>query len=132
MTSSRYNTEVDEVAVTKRITGSEYQVTMTGTELALIKSALGEAERVSRFGIEILDKAGRSLDGTSADKYRLHRQIDALAMREASLRALRKTMAEVDCAGKPTPSQHATRDQLRSAALPPVPPPRRNPDAWSR
>lgn len=129
MTSSRYNTEVNQVAIVRRITGSEYEVTMTGTELALIRSALGEAERVSRVGIEVLDGADHSRHCTSAENCSLHKEIDALATREASLRSLRKTMAEVDRAAKPTRSQHATRNQLRIAARLPVPPPRWNPAA---
>jgi hypothetical protein len=102
---------------------------MTGTQLALIRSALGEAERVPRFGIEVLDEADRSRDGKSSENCRLHQKIDALAMREASLRSLRKTMSEVDHGGKPAPSQHAALDQLISAASPLVPQPRWHPDA---
>lgn len=115
------------MAVVNRITGSEYQVTMTGTELALIKSALGEAERASRFGIEVLDGTDRNRNGQSEQR-RLHQRIDALAMREASLRSLRKTMSEVDNGAKPTPSHRAALDGLRFRPLR-VPQPRWSPDA---
>jgi len=120
------------VAIVKRTTSSEYQVTMTGTELALIRSALGEAERVCRLRMEVLDEEGRSQHGDSAEKCSPHHKIDGLAMREASLRWLRKTVSEVDHGGNATPSQHAALGQRRSAARLPVPPPRRHPDAFSR
>ncbi|HEY2080758.1 MAG TPA: hypothetical protein VGH53_30890 [Streptosporangiaceae bacterium] len=116
------------MAVVKRI-ASEYHVSMAGTELALIRSALGEAERVPRFGIDVLDEADRSGDGNSSENCRLHLKIDALATREALLRSLRKTMSEVDHGGKPAPSQHAALDKLVSAASPLVPQPRWFPDA---
>jgi hypothetical protein len=87
---------VNQVATVKELTSGRYQVTVTGTELALISSALDEAERVSRFGIEVLDEADRGRDGEPAEGSRLLREIDALAMREASLRSLQKTMAEAD------------------------------------
>jgi hypothetical protein len=82
------------VATVKELTGG-YQLTVSGTELALLRGALDEAERVSRFGIEVLDGVDRSRDGESSQDSRLLREIDALAMREASLRWLRKAMAEV-------------------------------------
>jgi hypothetical protein len=82
------------VATVKELTGG-YQLTVIGTELALLRGALDEAERVSRFGIEVLDGVDRSRDGESSQDSRLLREIDALAMREASLRWLRKAMAEV-------------------------------------
>jgi hypothetical protein len=83
---------------------------MTGTELALIKNALNEAERVSRFGIEVLDEADHARDAEPAENSRLRLEIDALAMREASLRSLQKTMSEIDRGGKPAPPQHPDID----------------------
>jgi hypothetical protein len=90
-------TEVSHVASVKQLASGGYRVMVTGSELSLIRSALDEAERVSRFGIEVLDEADRSRDGERSVDSRLVREIDALAMREASLRSLQKTMADVDC-----------------------------------
>jgi hypothetical protein len=84
------------VATVNQLTGGEYRVTVNETELSLIRSALDEAERVSRFGIQVLDEADRSQNGELSADSRLLREIDALAMREASLRSLQKTMADVD------------------------------------
>jgi chromosome condensin MukBEF MukE localization factor len=80
----------------KQLADGEYHVTVTESELSLIRSALDEAERVSRFGIEVLDEADRSGDSERSADSRLLREIDGLAMREASLRSLQKTMAEAD------------------------------------
>ena len=101
-----------------------YQVTVTGTELALISSALDEAERVTRFGIEVLDEADRSPDGEPSVNSRLLQEIDALAMREASLRSLQKTMAEVDRGGKQAPTRRADLDPGGFGATLPIPRPR--------
>ena len=117
-------TEVGQVARVRQLTGDGFQLTMTGIELALIKSALSEAERVSRFGIEVLDEADRAKDAEPAEDSRLEREIEALVMREASLRSLQKTMSEIDAGGKPAPAHHADLDQLRPEAALPVPPPR--------
>jgi hypothetical protein len=87
------------VATVRELTSGGYQVTMTGTELAIIRTALGEAERVSHFGIEVLDEAGRNRDSEPSPNGRLLREIDDLAMREASLRSLQKTLAEVSDGG---------------------------------
>lgn len=123
--------EVNHVSQVRQLTGGGYQIMMTGTELALIKNALNEAERVSRFGIEVLDEADHARDAEPAENSRLRLEIDALAMREASLRSLQKTMSETDRGGKPAPAQHpdidqlrSDIDQLRSAGPLPVPPPR--------
>ena len=83
------------MATVKELASGGYQVTMTATELALVRTALGEAERVSRFGIEVLDEADRSQEGKPSVNSRLLQEIDVLAMREASLRSLQKTMAEL-------------------------------------
>jgi hypothetical protein len=115
---------VSQVARVKHLGASGYQVTMTATEFALVKSALDEAERVSRFGLEVLDDADNSRDAEPSEDSRLRREIDALAMREASLRSLQKTMAEVDRGGRPARMQQADLDQLRSGAALYVPRPR--------
>ena len=81
------------MATVKQLASGGYQVMMSETELALIRAALDEAERVSRFGIEVLDEADRSRIGESSVNSRLLQEIDTLAMREASLRSLQKTMA---------------------------------------
>jgi hypothetical protein len=98
---------VKQVATVKELTSGGYQLTVSGTELALLRSALDEAERVSRFGIEVLDGVDRSQDSESSEDSRLLREIDALAMREASLSWLQKAMAEVEGGGKLAPAQHA-------------------------
>jgi len=115
---------VYQVATVNELTSGGFRVTVTGTELALIKSALDEAERVSRFGIEVLDEADRSRDGEPSVDSPLLREIDVLAMREASLRSLQKTLAEVDRGGKLAPTRHADFDPASSGAALPIPPPR--------
>jgi len=104
------------VATVKQLTASRYEITMTKTELALVKNALADAERVSHFGMEVLDEADNSPRAETSENSRLRREVEALAMREASLRSLQKTMAEVDRGGNPAPIQHADLDQLRSRA----------------
>ena len=111
------------MASVKALTSGDYQVTVSGTELALLRSAVDEAERVSRFGIQVLDEAGASRDGESAGDSRLLREIDALAMREASLRSLQKTMAEFD-GGEPAPGDNAGLDPVSSGPVLRVPPAR--------
>jgi len=108
----------------KELTGGGFQLTVSGTELALLRSALDEAERVSRFGIEVLDGVDRSQGGESSEDSRLLREIDALAMREALLRSLQKTMAEVDGGGTLASEQRAGLGEVSSGAVLPVPPPR--------
>ena len=112
------------MATVRQQTSGGYQVTVTETELALIESALAEAERVSRFGIEVLNEADHVRDAEPSENSRLRREIEALAMREASLRWLQKTMSEVDRGGKPAQTDHADLDQFRSRAALQVPPPR--------
>jgi hypothetical protein len=104
------------VATVKQLTASRYQVTMTPAELALVKNALAEAERVSRFGMEVLDDVDKSPGAEPSENSRLRQEIDGLAMREASLRSLLKTMAEVDDGGKLARMQQADLDELRSGA----------------
>jgi hypothetical protein len=122
--SSHFDTEVSKVATVKELTASRYQITMTETELALVKNALGEAERVSRFGMEVLDDVDNNPGAEQPENSRLRREIDALAMREASLRSLQKTMAEVDRGGTPAPMHDAELGQLTSRAALQVPPSR--------
>jgi len=112
--------EVTQVASVRELPGSQYLVMMSGTELALVKDALDEAERVSRFGVQVLDEVDNSRDGEPFGNGRLRQEIDELAMREASLRSLQKTMAEVD-GGTLASRQHAAIDQLSSEAASPVP-----------
>src|SRR5215472_46017 len=107
---------VNQMATVRELTSGGYQVTVTGTELALLRSALHEAERVSRFGIEVLDGVDRSRDDESSEDGRLLREIDALAMREELLRSLQKTMAEVVGGGKLAPTEHAGPGQVSSGA----------------
>ena len=97
---------VNRVGAVNQLTSGAYRVTVTGTELALLRSALDEAERVSRFGIEVLDEADKSADSAPSPSSRLLSEIDALAMREASLRSLQKTMAEIG-GGKLALARHA-------------------------
>jgi DNA repair exonuclease SbcCD ATPase subunit len=89
---------------------------MTEAELVLVKNALAEAERVARLGMEVLDDVDKSPAAEPPENSRLRREIEALAMREASLRSLQKTMAEVDRVGKPAPMQDADLDKPRSGA----------------
>jgi hypothetical protein len=119
-----HDTEVNQVARVSELTGGRYRVMMTGTEFALIKNALSEAERVSRFGMEVLDDVDTSRDSAPAENGRLRREIEALAMREASLRSLQKTMSEIDRGGKPEPAHGADLDGLRSGAALQIPRPR--------
>jgi len=112
------------VARVKELTGGGYQVTMTGTEFTLIKNALDEAERVSRFGMEVLDDVDNSRDAEPMMNSRLRQEIDNLAMREASLRSLQKTMSEVDRDGKPASPRFADLGQFSAGAALQVPRPR--------
>jgi hypothetical protein len=112
------------VATVKELTSGGYQLTVNGTELALLRSALDEAERVSRFGIEVLDGVDRGRECESSEDSRLLREIDGLAMREASLRSLQKTMSEMDGGGKLPPTQHTDFDPVSSGAAPRIPRPR--------
>jgi hypothetical protein len=109
------------VATVKQLTASKYQVTVTGTELALMRNALHEAERVSRFGKQVLDDVGKSPEAEPSENSRLRREIDVLAMREISLRLLQKTMTEVDHSGSPAQMQHPDLEQLKSGAALQVP-----------
>jgi len=122
--TSHFDTEVSQVATVKQLTASRYQITMTETELVLVRNALAEAERVSRFGVEVLDDVDKSPGAEPSQNNRLRREIEALATREVSLRSLQKTMAEVDPRGTLAPVQHADLDQLRSGVALQAPPSR--------
>jgi hypothetical protein len=119
------------VARVRQLTGGGYQVTMTGTELALIKTTLDHAERVSRFGIEVLDGADQARDAEPSESRLIRQEIDALAMLEASLKSLRKTMSETDSGGKSAQVHRADLGQFRSGAALPVPRPRWRQGLWS-
>jgi hypothetical protein len=82
-------------AVTQQANGG-YLVELSETELALIKTALEQAERVSRFGVEVLDRADRATDGRPVRGNRLRREVRALALREASIRSLHRALAEAE------------------------------------
>jgi hypothetical protein len=112
------------VARVSELTGDRYQVMVTATEFALMKNALGEAERVSRFGMEVLDDVDTSRDSALVENSRLRREIEALALREASLRSLQKTMSEIDRGREPEPAHHGDLGELRSGAALQVPQPR--------
>jgi hypothetical protein len=119
------------VARVRELAGGGYQVTMTGAELGLIKTALTEAERVARLGMDVLDGADQAGDAEPAENTRMQQEIESLAMREASLRWLQKAMSEIDSGGKPAPVDHADDGQFRSGATLPVPRPRWRPGLWS-
>ena len=119
------------MARVRQLTGGGYQVTMTETELALIKTALAETERVTRFGIEVLDGADQARDAEPAENSLIGQEIETLAMREASLRSLQKTMSEIDSDGRPEPAHRAGLDKFRPGAALPVPRPRWRPGLWS-
>lgn len=119
--TGHFDTEVSNVATVKQLTASRYQITMTETELALVKNALTEAEQVARFGMGVLDDVDNSPATEVSGNSRLRREIETLAMREASLRSLQKTMAEVDRDGTPAVMPHADLDQPMSVAVLEVP-----------
>jgi hypothetical protein len=98
--TGNFDAEVGQVATVRRLTASEYQVTITGTELALVRNALREAERFSSFGVEVLGDVDNSRHAEPSENGRLRREREALATRVASLRSLQRTMAMVDRRGE--------------------------------
>jgi hypothetical protein len=84
-----------QVAAVRQLASGGYLVQLSEPELALIKTALEQTERGSRFAIEGLDRPGQATDGRRTKNTRLRREIEALAMREASLRVLQEAMAEL-------------------------------------
>ena len=87
---------MSQVAAVRQLTSGEYLIQVSEAELALIKTALEQTERVSRFGMQALDGADQDRHGRRVENTRLRREIEALAMREASVRSLQETMAEVE------------------------------------
>jgi hypothetical protein len=88
---------VSQMAAVRQQTNGGYLVRVSETELALIKAALEQTRRVSRFGMEVLNEANHNKHGSRAENKRLSREIEALAIREASLRSLHETLAEAEC-----------------------------------
>jgi hypothetical protein len=88
------------MAAVRQLTSDGYLLQVSETELALIKTALEQTGRMSHFGIEVLDEADHFKHGRRAQNTRLRREIEALAIREASLRSLHETMAEAKSAEK--------------------------------
>jgi hypothetical protein len=82
------------VATLRQGTSGGYSIQVSEAELSLIKMALKQAERMSRFGMDVLDEADQSMDRRRLDRRLLRREIEALAIREASLRSLQKAIAE--------------------------------------
>lgn len=118
--AGHFDAEVWQVATVRERTAAGYQVTITGTELALVRNALQEAERFSRFGIEVLGDVDNTRDAEPSQNERLSRENEAVATRVASLRSLQRTMAEVDRCGESAPKQVADLDQLSSGAAPDI------------
>jgi hypothetical protein len=87
---------VSQVAAARQLSSGGYLVQLSEAELALIKTALGQDEQLSRFGIEVLSGADQAPDGGRPDKTRLRSEIEGLALREASLRVLRNAIATVE------------------------------------
>jgi hypothetical protein len=78
----------------RQLPSGGFSVQVSETELALIKTALQQTERLSRFGMEALDGADHATNGRPAENTRLRREAETLAMREASLGSLQQAMAE--------------------------------------
>lgn len=111
-----FDAEVGQVATVKQLTGSGYQVTITGTELALVRNALREAERFSSFGIEVVGDVDNTWDAEPSENGRLRREIEALATGMPLLRSLQRAMAGIDACGESAPKQVPDLDQLGSRA----------------
>ena len=90
--------KVSQVAGVRELTSGGYLVQVSETELALIKTALEQTGRVSRFGMEVLEEADHFSHARRVKNTRLRGEIEALAIREASLRSLQETMAEAELA----------------------------------
>jgi hypothetical protein len=87
---------VNLVATVRRGTCGGYSIQVSEAELSLIKAAIEQTERVSHLGMEFLDEAHRARDGRPLDGRRLRREIQTIAVREASLRSLRTDIAETE------------------------------------
>ncbi len=88
--------KVSQVAEVRQLTNRRYLVEVSETELALIKAALEQTERVARLGIEVLEQTHRAADSRQVENIRLSREVQALALRGASLRSLRTALAEAE------------------------------------
>jgi hypothetical protein len=82
------------VATVRQLPSGGFSVQVSESELGLIKTALKQTERLSRFGTEALDRADHASKGRRTENTRLRREAEALAMRETSLRSLQQTMAK--------------------------------------
>jgi hypothetical protein len=87
------------MAAVRQLTSGGYLVQVSETELALIKTALEQTQQVSRFAMELLDGADHDGHGRRVENTLLRREIEALAIREASLRSLHETVAEAERGG---------------------------------
>ena len=85
------------MAAVRQLTSDGYLVQVSETELALIKTALKQTQRVSRFGMEVLYEAAHDRHRRRVDNTRLRGEIEVLAIREASLRSLHEAMPEANC-----------------------------------
>ena len=84
------------MATVRRDSSGGYSIQVSEAELSLIKAAVEQTARVSRFGMEVLDEAHLAMDGRPLDRRRFGREIQGLAAREASLRSLATTIAETE------------------------------------
>ena len=82
------------MATVRQLPSGGFSVQVSETELALIKTALQQTERLSRFGMEALNEADYATNSRPAENTRLRREAETLAMRQASLRSLQHTMAQ--------------------------------------
>lgn len=82
------------MATVRQRTIGGYSIQVSQAELSLIGTALEQTERVSRFGMKVLDEAQQAMDRRRLDSRRLRREVEALTEREASLRLLQKAIAE--------------------------------------
>ena len=87
--------------------------------MARVEQLTGGGDQVAMTGTEV------------AENSRLGEEREALAMLEASLRSLRKTMSEIDRGGNQAPVHVADLDQFRSTASLPAPRPRWRRGLWS-
>jgi hypothetical protein len=102
------------VAAVRQLASGGYLVQLSEPELALIKTALEQTERGSRCPIEGLDRPGQATDGRRTENTRLRREIEALAMRKASLRVLQEAMAKLQ------PGEEVAQPRCNQPAMPPL------------
>ena len=82
------------MATVRQLPSGGFSVQVSQPELALIKTALQQMERLSRFGTEALDEADHATNGRRTENMRLRREAETRAMREASLRSFEQTLAD--------------------------------------